>query len=48
MGIKELRDIIEDDLRVVEELIQKAQHRMDGIQKSLNRLEEREDETNQG
>ena len=46
MSIQELRDILFNDLKTVEDLIQKAEHRMAGIQKSLDRLEEKENETN--
>ena len=46
MSIQELREIIEDDLKVIRDLIAKAEHRMEGIEKSLDKLEKREDETN--
>ena len=43
MSIQELRDILFNDLKTVEDLIQKAEHRMAGIQKSLDRLKEKDE-----
>jgi hypothetical protein len=51
MGIKELYDIVIDDLRAIDDLIKlhrtyMARHRIKGLIGSLDKLKEREDETN--